>query len=857
MRLEVLDAVKGQTGKELTIVVPGGTVGDLTFRLDSVPSFTPGETDLLFLDARGQVVGGPQGKMSVVGEVVPSLGEPVGEVLSSIAAVASGNLESRSNSMTLPAGLVSNAPPIRPDQTAFEALPLVDGFESGLGLWTRSGSPTWGATSYRAAAGSYSAYCMGSSVPAPGPYPNDAGAWMIAGPYDLSTATAATLEYDQFLNTEVSYDWCYAWASLDGSFFSGSGWSGNSGGWVPGSLDLSAVPNGSGGFINMVGDSSVWVAFYFKSDFIVNDEGAYIDNVQLVTDDTPLVIPAITNISPSSGSAGTDTEVTITGTGFGATQDSGRVEFLYKGTERMSAPIISWSDTIIVCVIPTDYMSGGYPGSAASGPVTVVNSGGKVSSSYAFLVTFGYGGAKWNTPICTYYVNANTPDIMGEESLIDSAAATWNPESVFKFVDGGSTSATTWTLNGANEVFWSSSLPSGVLAAAGYWTSGSSMVEADISFSEAYSWGTGSGTTYDIWTIGLHEFGHWLVLRDLYGSPDFTKVMYGYGSSGVQKRGLHADDSEGIVWIYGGSVEAPTISSLDPTSGPTVGGTSVTITGTNFTGLSGASAVTFGGTDATDYNVNSSTQITATAPAHSAGTVQVQVTAAGGSTSNTATDDYTYVAAGVTWSSYRGSDRYDTAVKLSKAAYLAVLPAGSGLVLAPGESFQEALCGGPLAAAYGGPVLLNQKTSVNGAVMAEIRRLAPQTVFCIGYSTTMVTAIRRVLPGITVTPINGTNVYDMSYRVAKALAAKAGTANKMTTATAVITIGTNYPDALGVAPLACAKLWPILLTGSSSQRQSRPGPFRARHHRGYQGGHLCGLAGRGHLSCRPHWEQPV
>ena len=43
--------------------------------------------------------------------------------------------------------------------------------------------------------------------------------------------------------------------------------------------------------------------------------------------------------------------------------------------------------------------------------------------------------------------------------------------------------------------------------------------------------------------------------------------------------------------------------------------------------------------------VNSATQITATAPAYGAGLVQVQVTATGGSTSDTAADDYTYVAA--------------------------------------------------------------------------------------------------------------------------------------------------------------------------------------------------------------------
>ena len=52
---------------------------------------------------------------------------------------------------------------------------------------------------------------------------------------------------------------------------------------------------------------------------------------------------------------------------------------------------------------------------------------------------------------------------------------------------------------------------------------------------------------------------------------------------------------------------------VSPNSGPGAGGTSVTITGTNFTG---ATAVTFGGTAATSVTVVSATSITATSPAH-------------------------------------------------------------------------------------------------------------------------------------------------------------------------------------------------------------------------------------------------
>jgi C1A family cysteine protease len=93
-------------------------------------------------------------------------------------------------------------------------------------------------------------------------------------------------------------------------------------------------------------------------------------------------------------------------------------------------------------------------------------------------------------------------------------------------------------------------------------------------------------------------------------------------------------------------VGVPTITSISPTSGGTAGGTSVVINGTGFVGLSGAGAVKFGGTNATSYTVNSSTKITAVAPAAAgAGTVQVQVTAVAGATANTAADDYTYTVA--------------------------------------------------------------------------------------------------------------------------------------------------------------------------------------------------------------------
>jgi hypothetical protein len=84
----------------------------------------------------------------------------------------------------------------------------------------------------------------------------------------------------------------------------------------------------------------------------------------------------------------------------------------------------------------------------------------------------------------------------------------------------------------------------------------------------------------------------------------------------------------------------PTVSSVSPNQGTTNGGTSVGISGTGF--LAGAT-VTFGGTAATNIAIVSSTSITATTPAHSAGTADITVTNTDGQT-GTLAGGYSYVS---------------------------------------------------------------------------------------------------------------------------------------------------------------------------------------------------------------------
>ncbi len=86
----------------------------------------------------------------------------------------------------------------------------------------------------------------------------------------------------------------------------------------------------------------------------------------------------------------------------------------------------------------------------------------------------------------------------------------------------------------------------------------------------------------------------------------------------------------------------PTVAGISPAGGPATGGASVTITGTGFTD---AGAVVFDSTAATAFTVDSNTEITATSPAGALGTVDVTVTAPGGTSATSAADQFTYVAA--------------------------------------------------------------------------------------------------------------------------------------------------------------------------------------------------------------------
>ncbi|MEV4240505.1 IPT/TIG domain-containing protein [Nocardia sp. NPDC049737] len=146
---------------------------------------------------------------------------------------------------------------------------------------------------------------------------------------------------------------------------------------------------------------------------------------------------------------------------------------------------------------------------------------------------------------------------------------------------------------------------------------------------------TGSGFS-NVGPVGV-RFGTTATTFTIDSDTQLTAIAPpGTGTVNVTVQVLLDGTSNPLPYTYG--VPAPTLTSISPASGSAAGGTTVVLTGTN---LTGATAVSFGGTPATSFTVNSSTQITAMTPAHSAGTVAVTVTTPGGTSNGVA---FTYIA---------------------------------------------------------------------------------------------------------------------------------------------------------------------------------------------------------------------
>lgn len=172
-------------------------------------------------------------------------------------------------------------------------------------------------------------------------------------------------------------------------------------------------------------------------------------------------------------------------------------------------------------------------------------------------------GFDWNwmggSPVTVNYkVNGNCLDASAGSSqnqidVIQLADNTWDQAGAsFNFNYNGTHSNTNAGRNNVNEVLWRNVSGGGALATTTIWFSGNNIVECDMVFWDSgIIWHGGSGappsTMYDIQSVCLHEFGHFLCLDH---TSIVSAVMYYAISNGQMKRTLHSDDIAGIHAIY-------------------------------------------------------------------------------------------------------------------------------------------------------------------------------------------------------------------------------------------------------------------------------------------------------------------
>jgi hypothetical protein len=162
-----------------------------------------------------------------------------------------------------------------------------------------------------------------------------------------------------------------------------------------------------------------------------------------------------------------------------------------------------------------------------------------------------------------------------------------------------------------------------------------------------------------------------------------------------------------------------------------------------------------------------------------------------------------------------GQDAIGTSIAVSQAQFPTVGSARA-VVLARSDYFSDALAGGPLAAAVGGPLLITPGASESSApdprVLTEIERVlgTKGTVYVLGGALALSPNIDTILQslGYDVVRIAGTDEYDTAVKIAGQL----GDPPTVFEAT-----GLEFADALSAVPAAILDRAAILLTDGTAQ----------------------------------------
>ncbi|KQQ00043.1 MULTISPECIES: cell wall-binding repeat-containing protein [unclassified Rathayibacter] len=172
--------------------------------------------------------------------------------------------------------------------------------------------------------------------------------------------------------------------------------------------------------------------------------------------------------------------------------------------------------------------------------------------------------------------------------------------------------------------------------------------------------------------------------------------------------------------------------------------------------------------------------------------------------------DFAPTAYGSATSRLAGSDRYATGVAVTKSTFDTV----PVLYIASGGNWPDALSAGPAAAVQKGALLLTDPTALPDVVAAEIVRLSPQRIVVVGSSLSVSDDVVADIDGLTdatVERIAGSDRYDTSRKIV-------ADAFPDGSSTVFLATGTNFPDALSVAPIAGRLGQPVLLVDGATQQ---------------------------------------
>ncbi len=379
--------------------------------------------------------------------------------------------------------------------------------------------------------------------------------------------------------------------------------------------------------------------------------------------------PSLTSISPSTGTTGGFTPVTLTGTSFryGATITLGGSActnsiFQAQDTYKCTTPAHAAGAVNVVITNPDGQSSTLTNGYTYAGPPTVVSAsassgplaGGQnvtiTGTNFVSGATINFGGKS-----CTSvtFTNATTLVCNGNPSTTVPGYITItvsNPNGVDGFL------ANAYLYRAAPAISY-------INKTGGPTAGGQSVTIGGTNFV--------SGATV---SIGGAACG-----TVLFDAAYQLRCTTGARSAATVNVVVTNPDSQTGTLTNGYTYQAaPTVSSVNPNNGTSHGGTDVTITGTGF--LPSLSSVTFGGTIAISYAYVNATTVTATTQAHYAGAVNVVVTNQDNQV-GTGTNAYTYNGTAPTVTSIfpnGGPIAGGTAVTLSGKGYEAGMTVSIG-----------------------------------------------------------------------------------------------------------------------------------------------------------------------------------